>query len=318
MRLAFSCRFSATRLASVTLTACAALALVIGAAATAAADNDDHDNGNNGGRNDDHVIYSSIPKRLPGNVASVGAEAVAFKEVGDGLVFTPGAGGTLDGVRVILSSWGCKAGHWFSNDCATPRGATFSQTITLKVYSVIDIAGTPTAGSVLATKTRTFSLPYRPSADPARCPTAPGKWFSVPDQTCYNGFAVPIAFDLSDLHVAVPAKVIVGLAYNTTHFGYQPIGESAPCFTSSGGCPYDSLNVSSDGAGARIGSVIDPNGIFINYAFPSSYCQPHIDQGNVIQLDTGPGCWTGFHPQIEVVSQERRKDRSRRHDDPSD
>jgi hypothetical protein len=219
---------------------------------------------------------------------------------------------------VILSSWGCKSGHWYSNDCASPKGAKFSQPITLNVYSVIDVGGVPTRGSLLATVTKTFEIPYRPSANPVKCPTTPGKWYSEKEDVCYNGLAVPIDFDIPGMHVPVPSKVIVGIAYNSSHFGYAPIGEATSCYTSSAGCPYDSLNVSTDGAGGRIGSVTDPDGIFINYTSPGSYCQPHVYQGDIMQLDNTGGCWTGFHPQIEISSQGRNKSRSRRRDDPSD
>jgi hypothetical protein len=37
--------------------------------------------------------------------------------------------------------------------------------------------------------------------------------------------------------------VVFRIAYNTTHFGYAPIGESASCYGTSGGCGFDSLNV---------------------------------------------------------------------------
>jgi len=33
------------------------------------------------------------------------------------------------------------------------------------------------------------------------------------------------------------------VAFNTTHYGANPIGEGAACFGTSGGCPHDSLNV---------------------------------------------------------------------------
>src|SRR5437660_318524 len=104
-----------------------ALMLVIGAAATATAE-----------PRDPNIIYSSIPKQLPGNVASEGPEAYAFKELGDGIVPAPGSGGTFDKVKVILSSWGCTSGHWYSSDCVTqPRNAKFNHPITLNIYSVI-------------------------------------------------------------------------------------------------------------------------------------------------------------------------------------
>src|SRR5262245_52333904 len=72
----------------------------------------DHSNNPNG-------IYSSVPQQVPANVASEGPEAYAFRELGDGVVFTAGAGGIFDHVRVVLSSWGCTKGHWYSGDCVT-------------------------------------------------------------------------------------------------------------------------------------------------------------------------------------------------------
>jgi hypothetical protein len=300
---------------------CILSAVTLGWTVAAGVADDNRSEGRNESRNDrqnDTIIYSSIPRPLPGNVASVGPEAYAFREVGDGLVFRPGAGGTIDDVTVILSSWACKTGRWYTNDCATPKGATFSQRITLNIYAVIDVAGVPTQGALLGTSTRSFDIPFRPSSDPARCGATPGKWFSEKDKVCYNGLAVPVGFDLSSQRIAVPDRVIVGVAYNSTHYGPAPVGEATPCFTSSGGCPYDSLNVSSDGPGGRIGSPIDPNGIFVNYYSPSSYCQPHVYTGNNMQLDNTAGCWAGFHPQIEVSSTERQRSRPRHGNDPSD
>ena len=180
------------------------------------------------------------------------------------------------------------------------------------------MGGVPTQSSLLGTVTKTFDIPYRPSSDPAKCGGDGTLWYSEKDKVCYHGLATPIEFDFTSQHIAVPNRVIIGVAYNSSHYGPSPIGEAAPCYTSSGGCPYDSLNVSTDGGGARIGSVIDPNGIFINYYNPASYCQPHAYTGNNMQLDNTGGCWAGFHPQISVSSTQRVRNRSKRRDDPSD
>src|SRR5579872_3790465 len=83
------------------------------------------------------VVYNSIPKPLPGNVASEGPEAYAFAELGDGLGLAGAAGGTLSQVTVVLSSWGCQTGNWYSGTCTTAPGATFSQPITVKVYETV-------------------------------------------------------------------------------------------------------------------------------------------------------------------------------------
>jgi hypothetical protein len=289
-----------------------ALAFIGGVSAAAADFRDSFPKG--GGFRNDTVIYSSIVRRLPGNVASVGPEAYAYKEFGDGLVFTPGADGKFDDVRVVLSSWGCTSGRWYTLNCVTsPKGKTFKQSITLNIYSVIDVAGVPTKGTQLVTVTKTFDVPYRPSANNAKCTgDNAGKWYSDRDETCYNGIASIIDFDISSLRIAVPDKAIVTFAYNSTHYGPTPIGEGAACYASNPGCPYDSLNISSDGPGGYIGAPIDPNGTFINYYFQTSYCQPHVWQGDMVQLDNTDGCWDGYHPQIEVTSNDRKRRRPNR------
>ena len=259
------------------------------------------------------IIYSSIPKPLPGNVGSEGPEAYAFSELGDGVVFTGGAGGTFDHVTVVLSSWGCTSGHWYSGDCVTdPKNAQFSQAITLNIYAVVPGAP-PSPGALLATTTQTFQIPYRPSVD-ASCgpdsatnPSFPTAWFDPKDKTCYHGIASPITFDLSHMNIAVPGEVIVTLVFNSTHYGPSPVGESAPCFHSSAGCPYDSLNISTDSGGendpptnvAFIGSFLVPDSIFVNYTLPNNTCS---QAGPVGILTIDQGCWTGFHPEIEIGS----------------
>lgn len=312
MRLTFSCWGNSWKLAGATL---AGVVLVVGLNARGIADDNDKRNDD---RKNEKIIYSSIAKPLPGNVASEGPEAYAFREIGDGLVFVPGAGGIIDDVKVVLSSWGCVTGHWYSGDCVTePKNATFSQPITLKVYAVMDIGGVPTPQQPpLATVTKTFDIPYRPSSNPAKCPAdANGfsTWFNEKDKTCYHGLAVPISFDLTSQGITVPNRIIVGITYNTSHYGYAPIGQAVPCYTSSGGCPYDSLNVSTDGS-PRIGSSIDPNGIYLNGIFNAqNNCPGYVDNGT-LHLDTP--CWTGFHPQIEVTSKARK--RPHRDNDPTD
>ena len=82
------------------------------------------------------------------------------------------------------------------------------------------------------------------------------------DSTCKNGKAVKITAGLGSLDL--PEKAIISVEYDTTHYGYEPIGEGAPCFSSSGGCPYDSLNV-----GVGDGDTSTPEGE------PTVGTQPH-------------------------------------------
>jgi hypothetical protein len=90
--------------------------------------------------------------------------------------------------------------------------------------------------------------------------------------------------------------VIVGISYNTTHYGPNPIGEATACFAAGNNCPYDSLNISADGPGAIVGQNIDPTSIFANWILPGNSCDGVV---GIMQADIG-GCWAANHPQIEV------------------
>jgi hypothetical protein len=234
------------------------------------------------------------PESASGNVASEGPEAYAFSELGDGLnLVAEPASSTLSQVTVVLSSWGCQSGHWYSNDCVSSPSGTFSQPITVNVYSLGDLV-TP-----LATVTQTFALPYRPSSTPAKCAGDATEWYSAKDKACHHGIAVPVTVNFGASNETLPSSVVVTVAYNTTHYGPAPIGEAAACFTSSGGCPYDSLNISTEGDGGLTGTVVDPNGIYVNYSVAGQGCGGLAVPGT-LALDTG--CWAGFHPEIQVVT----------------
>ena len=72
-------------------------------------------------------------------------------------------------------------------------------------------------------------MPYRPSSD--GCDGDDTAWTAT-DGSCNHGLAFPISFDLTG--TTLPDKVIIGVAYNTSHYGASPLGVSGP---------YDSLNV---------------------------------------------------------------------------
>lgn len=246
-------------------------------------------------------IYNTIPKPLPGNLASVGYEATSAAEFGDRVAFA-GVARNATTVTVTMSSWGCQAGTWFGANCVTTRGATFSHPITLNIYGV-GLGNQP--GSLLASVTKTFAIPFRPSAD-ARCTAADlGKWYDSKSNTCFNGKATNITFNLAPLSLVLPNQVIFGVAYNTTHYGAAPIGQSAACFTSSGGCGYDSLNVAvtDPATSLSIGSNPAPDDAYFNTLFAPFYCDGGIGGVGVFRLDAG--CWTGFKPSIRFNAKKK-------------
>lgn len=288
-----------------------ALVLVMGAATTATAQRQT-------------VVYNSIPQPLPGNVASV--DSWGLEGVGDGLNLAA-SGGTIGKVTVVLSSWACQSGTWVSG-CTTTPGATFDWPITISIYgatygSVSPSFDTPapTSATSLGTITKTFAIPYRPSATPSLCPGALyAPWYDFRDKICYNGFAVPVSVDFSTYGIAIPAnsRIIVTAAYNTSLFGPEPVGTSNPCNSTTEGCFYDSLNVSASGNGPTglangVGAFLDWNGIFMYFVSPAdspaNSCNgsgPGSDSADAVYghlaLNTSANglCWAGYHPMIEV------------------
>jgi hypothetical protein len=249
--------------------------------------------------------YNSIPKHIPGNVPSVGFEATAASEFGDEVLLTT-AGAHLVSVRVIMSSWGCQSGTWFGDDCLTATGASFSLPITLNIY-----AGNtgPAPGALLATQSRTFNIAYRPSSNSIKCTgVSQGEWWSKASNTCYNGHAQAIVFafpSTKNARITLPQDVVWTIAYNTTHYGYAPIGQSAPCFTSSGGCGYDSLNVGVETFPGQPnhGTDVDPAGVYWNTSVAANYCDGGSGGVGTLRLDTGcppATTWAGYTPLATI------------------
>ena len=196
---------------------------------------------------------------------------------------------------MTLSSWGCQSGHWYSGDCQTGHAATFSIPITLNIYAP-PLTGFGT-GPLLATKTQTFAVRYRPSASP-RC--GDGRWYR--NGTCFNGLAVNVKFDLASLGVTVPNTVVYGISFNTTHSGPSPIGEGAACFSSPGGCPYDSLNIGL-ASSVSVGSKPNPGTVYLDTSYAPFYCDGGAAGVGTFRLDSPTSaCWSGSVPAVRFTA----------------
>jgi hypothetical protein len=236
------------------------------------------------------VIYDSTVTPLPGNVPSVGAEAYSFTELGDEVTFA-GTSRKLVSVNVTMSSWGCQSGTWFNANCVTTPGATFSIPITFNIYNP---GLGNTAGTLIATRTQTFTIPYRPSSDNTNC--TGGRWFQTSSATCFNGLAKNITFDFTPMNVVLPNTVVYGVAYNTSHFGPAPIGETPTCYTTSAGCPYDSLNIGL-GPVVNVGTKPFFNTLYQNAVYAGDYCDNGADGVGIMRLDSlSSACWVGYIP----------------------
>ena len=224
-------------------------------------------------------------------LSSLAFQATQATEIGNQIVFAPGTSRTLNNVVVSMDSWGCATGSGTS--CVTPTGATFAQPITLNLY-----AANPdnTPGALITSVTQTVNLAYRPSADNVNCTS--GRWFNAADSTCYNGIVTNATLNLGD--VTVPNKVIYGVEIRTSSYGDPaiggPLGTSTACFTSSSGCPYDSLNValSLDPTNVTTGSNALTNGIYWATTHGAFYCDNGAGGVGTFRFDGG--CWGDSSP----------------------
>ncbi|MGH9205180.1 MAG: hypothetical protein ACRD1G_01240, partial [Acidimicrobiales bacterium] len=160
------------------------------------------------------LYKSTVALASVGNVPSVGAEAYSFNEFGNEIHLT---GTKLGKVVVTMSSWGCQTGSWYAGNCGTIPGATFPATITFNIYRGPYDPTTYVPGSLIASVTKPFNFPYRPSANYTHCNGGnAGKWWDSSLHACLNGKAVSISFAFN---VNLPTQdIIFGIAYNTTHY----------------------------------------------------------------------------------------------------
>ena len=237
------------------------------------------------------VIYNNIPSPKPANLPSWGFQATQTSEFGGQVEVAPGAWKNPI-VIVTMSSWGCQEGTWFEGNCKTAMGTKFEWPITFNVYQV---GPGNSVGAKIASGSKVFKMPYRPSASPKCTGGDAGKWYAM--GTCYNGKAFKISLGLKV--AKLPQKMIVSVAYNTSSYGDEPQG-TQPCSSTTEGCPYDSLNVAVREAGEggpTVGSDPFPDSVYVNSTTAGNYCS---NPGAVGTFGISEGCWTEEQPAIEL------------------
>ena len=208
------------------------------------------------------VLYSSLvhpysATNPPTDWWSLSFGGTNATQLGDKINLAPQS--RLSGATVILDSQACQNGLT-GLSCATTSGATFPVSITFTIYSPGPAAGT--VGGVLALQTKTFNVPFRPSANNS---TACGsgtssifggsndgtQWFDPATGSCYYGVTYAATFSnftFAGSHV-LPTTVVYGVAYSAA----------------SG--PASSLNVlfstESASGGVTVGSDRDPGNLFV-------------------------------------------------------
>jgi hypothetical protein len=236
------------------------------------------------------IIFDNIAPVLPTNLPSWGAQAYSFNEWGGGVTFV-GTARKLSTAIVTMSSWACESGSWnvaypAAGYCQTTPGATYNVPITFNVY---DVNGDGTVGALIATKTQTFVIPYRPSS--GTCPSDMTAW----GPECVHGLATNITFTFAGQ--TLPDTAIFGITYNTSNSGYAPLGGP--------GGPTDSLNIATyPGTGSATEALLGtwlPDDVH-------SYLSPRgattmVGDAAVTHMPTGPADdFVGYMPAVEITA----------------
>ena len=228
------------------------------------------------------ILYDTIPGPLPPNVPSLGYQATQTSEFGD-LIQFDGTSRILNQVTLVMSDWAL-ASDYPSFPGST--GPTWNHPLTLNLYNVDNSGANPAPGTLIATRTQTFAIPWRPPADPT-CPG--GTAWRASDGNCYNGLAFTVAFDFTG--TPVPDQIIYGLAYNTQTWGYNPIGTPGP---------YVSLNFGLSDQPPSVGSNPFPDTAYWNTQTASNYADGGAGGVGVFRRDTG---WTPFSGAVSFETQ---------------
>jgi hypothetical protein len=243
------------------------------------------------------VVYSNVPLTLPGNFASYGAEAYSFREIG-GQLELAGSARNHPQVEVVMSTWACQFGAWFNGTCETPKPTKkFKWPLTLRMYEVGEKG---VVGEKIGEVTKTFGMPYRPSEDHVNCET--GRWYDAESKTCFHGKAFIVKFPALKT-LRMPKRVIVGISYDTSHYGPKEVGNTE-CNTKSAGCYYDSLNVGVKEAEEGLPSFgSDPSEPYISLADNGAVGSEGCGNNAVVEkfeLDECFAFWEGTQPLLRV------------------
>ncbi|HUY62875.1 MAG TPA: hypothetical protein VMV50_03785 [Candidatus Paceibacterota bacterium] len=230
------------------------------------------------------VVYDAIPHELAPNYPSQPFQAQQTSEFGD-YVHLAGAARNLASVTVTMSDWALASTPANVAFCAAASGNCDSTgyfwPITVNIYSsALSASDVPT--TLLATKTETVHIPWRPAGDPS-CPAYGGvNAWKASDGQCYNGIAANVTIDMSDLHLTLPNDVIVGFVYDTQAYGPSPTGVDGP---------YNSLNIAvPPNDPVTVGSDDNVDQVFWNTLTKSYYSDP-LCLGGTFCEDTN---WTPY------------------------
>lgn len=223
-------------------------------------------------RQTNDVLYDSTVSPLPGTLPSAAFQATGTSELGNEITLADAA--PLGSVTVTMDSWTCQNWASGSTPCTTTTpGAGYFLPITLTIYNAT--AG-GVVGAPIESVTRTFEIPYRPSADSSTCSSSTGTtgWFDTtatadafgvtPDTKCEYGLDHNITFNFTTQKV-LPTTVSYGISFNTQSYGTSPVGHATP---------QTSLNVAltTTALNPSVGTDVYPGELDLRSANAEFYC----------------------------------------------
>ncbi len=237
------------------------------------------------------TVYSALPSTSPAtSYPSQPFQAQQTSEFGD-YVHLGGTARNLNTVTATMVTW-ARYSEYQSNAAYNSSG--WSHPITLTVYSShLGSDGAP--DTVLAQKTQTINIPWRPEGDPTCADDGYGAGFSWKDAggICRHGLAFNAVFDMSSPNVTLPNDVIIGIAYNTETYGVTPLGINGP---------YNSLNVAvPPSQPVSVGSDDSTTKVFWNTSTAGWYTDGGASGVGIFREDTNWGVYGTVALQITAT-----------------
>jgi hypothetical protein len=226
-------------------------------------------------------MYDSTPVAGTVSVPSVGGQSSAFGQIGNEVILRPHTH-VIKHVNVTMVSFACQQGSWdgSAGNCVSKPGSTFKAPITLNLYKYSHtnaVTGETTPGKLIMSVTKTFAIPYRPTAAPGQTK------FLGSDGQLHNGIAKDVTFLVNR---RLGNDVVWTVGYDTSNYGAQPL--NAPSNT------MDNLNVGLTPK-ARVGHDRYEHQIFWDtQAAGLSGGSPFVP--GVLNLDKG---WAGYVPAAQ-------------------
>ncbi len=222
------------------------------------------------------IVYSTLPPPTLPSEVSQPYQAQQTAEFGGEIQFA-GTDRSLTTVTVALDNWAYESTY---EPVGTSAG--FDETLTLNLYN---LGVGDNVGSLIATETITDLVPWRPEPDPAHCAPGSNNDYMGSDGNCYAGALSTATFDFTG--VGVPDEIIFGLAYNTSTYGYHPIGTPGP---------YDSLNFALSSVPPLVGSQPLPDTAYWNTTTAGDYADGGAGGVGVFRQDQN---WAPYSAAIE-------------------